>query len=824
MMSNSTHERKAALEEYYAEIFARLREQDIEQFYAHYQLWVLRRRASLLEEQLNTLREHLTEHRQVSQRLQPSALALAVLARLQSNGVTDIDLLDLLLDRGEDWLDGMMQRLDYCEQVQDFIQGDYTQWCIKSLEGAYDWIDTLLGSIKENTGHYETIDNNAEATEELLLQKLSLDDDEAMLEATLKQPAVDGTTGGTEPEPLAAAATGAENEESPELLGWQDLESLDVFTQDEDETSKIHPPTPIETALTNQVQSTPEGAMQTGKGISSSGEQLANEETQAPEQQVSVENIPTPANEPEIPEEIQESTQQIAEEYPSQQTEEPSRQEASEEIQAEEYPVPPETIQEEQLPFPVEEPAHRPEWQGNEPQVEAGHESLLAEKPEEPAEPQESKPQAVTENEILPLEEAEKSAEVQEEEELQLPAGYENLPTEESEKPVEVEPRESEPQAFTGHENLPAEEPEESAEAGESEPQELASHENLPTEGSEEPEIREHEQFPTAYREEQDHEIEMAALVNDILSMDEEQAEQLPWYEYLDLKEPGTPDTPGPVEEHIEPEETSVETPADTATNESGAPALHEYAAEATDEEQQSLPGIPAQEATPAEEAAEIEGWQTWNEVAAEEETLPFALKDLQHDTEAPFAPAGAEAQAEPTAEPIAQTQIPEQAEEKSRLSFEETRPEAEFQDSASGRVEIPGAEGKTSVENRDTAPLKIAETENVEDVRSATDEKNRDAEIERIDTKELEVAPVPLRQPEDSGEQGMIKTAEGAENADNLYHNSNPANRAGGTFKPRVVRTDIGNVAMKPRDEYPPRKRNFWQRLFGFGRKSKQR
>src|SRR6185312_10434290 len=116
-MSNNARD-KAAQEEHFADIFARLREQDIEQFYAHYQLWVLRRRVPLLEKQLETLREHLAEHQQTTEALRPSALALAVLVRLQSNGVSDTDILDTMLNRGEDWLDRMMQRLDYCEQVE----------------------------------------------------------------------------------------------------------------------------------------------------------------------------------------------------------------------------------------------------------------------------------------------------------------------------------------------------------------------------------------------------------------------------------------------------------------------------------------------------------------------------------------------------------------------------------------------------------------------------------------------------------------------------------------------------------------------------------
>src|SRR5258708_18980515 len=109
-MSNNAHD-KAALEAHFADIFASLTEQDIEQFYAHYQLWVLRRRLPLIEKQLEALHEHLAENQRLTEALRPSALTLAVLVRLQSNGVSDTDVLDLMLERCEDSLDHTTQRL-----------------------------------------------------------------------------------------------------------------------------------------------------------------------------------------------------------------------------------------------------------------------------------------------------------------------------------------------------------------------------------------------------------------------------------------------------------------------------------------------------------------------------------------------------------------------------------------------------------------------------------------------------------------------------------------------------------------------------------------
>src|SRR5947209_4547087 len=135
---------KAAWLEQFAEIYAQLDPQEVEEFYSGYHLWKLQQRASILEKQIEILREHRRENSERIEQSRPSAVSLAVLARLQANGVYDVELLDRMLERGEEWLDKTMQHLDYCEQVEDFIRGDYTQWCRHALEGAYDWIDSML--------------------------------------------------------------------------------------------------------------------------------------------------------------------------------------------------------------------------------------------------------------------------------------------------------------------------------------------------------------------------------------------------------------------------------------------------------------------------------------------------------------------------------------------------------------------------------------------------------------------------------------------------------------------------------------------------------
>lgn len=191
-------------------IFAQLNPQDVEQFYASYQLWMLQQRIAEVQAQIATVAQQLADNAEQMQQVHPSAIALATLARLQSNGVNDIDLLDRMLERGEGWLDRTMQRLAYCEKF-DFIRGNYTEWCEHALEGAYDWIDSVEETRADNdptqsppstpifasdadadSGTSTNMQN--QTTEEMLLQKLMSDEDEAAMSApTLKIAAISPT-------------------------------------------------------------------------------------------------------------------------------------------------------------------------------------------------------------------------------------------------------------------------------------------------------------------------------------------------------------------------------------------------------------------------------------------------------------------------------------------------------------------------------------------------------------------------------------------------------------------------------------------------------
>src|SRR6266566_1699226 len=171
-----------------SQVYSRLNQLDVEQFYTGYQWWITHRRINVLQEEIDTLRLQIDENAQYMQHARPPAVALATLARLQANGVDDLDLLDRMLEQGEEWLDLIMQRLDYCEQL-DFIHDNYTQWCEHALEGAYDWIDSMRDAYDDTTPQSvvttEVDEVSVEATEELLLRKLTSEEEE---EVTLKRP------------------------------------------------------------------------------------------------------------------------------------------------------------------------------------------------------------------------------------------------------------------------------------------------------------------------------------------------------------------------------------------------------------------------------------------------------------------------------------------------------------------------------------------------------------------------------------------------------------------------------------------------------------
>jgi hypothetical protein len=128
-------------------IFMHFSPQDIEEFYQLYQLWSLRKKRAEIVAQMHELEQHIVENEALLTAVSPSAIAQAALSQFRASGVDDIDLLDSMLERGDEWLDHTLQLLERCERM-DMLQGNATQWCAHALEGAYDWIESM-GDINE---------------------------------------------------------------------------------------------------------------------------------------------------------------------------------------------------------------------------------------------------------------------------------------------------------------------------------------------------------------------------------------------------------------------------------------------------------------------------------------------------------------------------------------------------------------------------------------------------------------------------------------------------------------------------------------------------
>ncbi len=626
-MNNNSTDQNPALQARFAEVFARLPEQDIEQFYAHYQLWLLRRRVPIIEKQIELLQEHLDDNQRLIASLRPSAIALAVLVRLQSNGVSNVELLDQMLERGEDWLDRMMQRLDYCEQVEDFIQGDYTQWCMKSLEGAYDWIDTLLGSTKEAQAPLqpdETGEAGVEATEELLLQKLSLDDDTSILESTLKRPAIkveetdkheieasaqetpqqeDKLLGIAEQFLMGGESTvkpqesTVEAEQPAELEDWEDLESPEVRPEPWYSVN-LTDDAPLDAA---QPDMTHDWIKMLQANAISGGEAGDTESTAS-------QAAATPA-------EDSSQVESAALEPVEINAEEPAVQEAASESVstlsvAESQNAPESNLEHEETLNSVETPS-TPESVFTPHEEEAQNEPLVAE-----AEVSESTGQ----NESEPGESG-----------IVAPADH-----------IEVESSEAEDTQPRGKDATLAEEIE------------LTS-------------VAEITHSSSAIEEE--------TSTNNILS---EEGGELPWYEYLETHESTiqAPRSQSEIEEHIEPEDVQNVSATKLSESATATPELHEYAPL----DQSAAETIQVEAALAEEpekrEPDEIENWQAWK-MQEEDMTLPMALREIRlaQETQLPTVSANGaksveEAQQVPTNEAVTTRDEPVESSEPESIAL----------------------------------------------------------------------------------------------------------------------------------------------------------
>ncbi len=105
-----------------------------------YMAWYVDRVTRQLDETMAGLRSELRENDAKEASFRPSQNEVGAIERLQRSGVAGVDLLDRMVEQGEDWLMLTMRRLDHFERT-GLAPKDYSTWCEHALGGAYDWID-----------------------------------------------------------------------------------------------------------------------------------------------------------------------------------------------------------------------------------------------------------------------------------------------------------------------------------------------------------------------------------------------------------------------------------------------------------------------------------------------------------------------------------------------------------------------------------------------------------------------------------------------------------------------------------------------------------
>jgi hypothetical protein len=127
-------------------LYERIPLEAMQQVSDSYLAWYVDRVTRQLDEIMAGLRAELRENDAKEASFCPSPAELKAIERLQSSGVTGVDLLDRMTEQGEDWLVVTMRRLDHFERT-GLAPKDYSTWCEHALSGAYDWIDhDKLGS------------------------------------------------------------------------------------------------------------------------------------------------------------------------------------------------------------------------------------------------------------------------------------------------------------------------------------------------------------------------------------------------------------------------------------------------------------------------------------------------------------------------------------------------------------------------------------------------------------------------------------------------------------------------------------------------------
>ncbi|MBF6591368.1 MAG: hypothetical protein IVW57_12695 [Ktedonobacterales bacterium] len=121
-------------------LYEQLPLQAMQQVSESYMAWYVDRVTAELDKTMAGLRAELRDNDAKEASYRPSPNELGAIERLQRSAVTGVDLLDRMVEQGEDWLMLTMRRLDHFERT-GLAPKDYSTWCEHSLGGAYDWID-----------------------------------------------------------------------------------------------------------------------------------------------------------------------------------------------------------------------------------------------------------------------------------------------------------------------------------------------------------------------------------------------------------------------------------------------------------------------------------------------------------------------------------------------------------------------------------------------------------------------------------------------------------------------------------------------------------
>ena len=122
------------------QLYAQIPLEAMQQVADSYMAWYVERVTRELDETIAGLRAELRENDAHEASFRPSPAELNAIERLQRAGVTSVDLLDRMVEQGEEWLMLTMRRLDHFEHT-GLSPKDYSTWCEHALSGAYDWID-----------------------------------------------------------------------------------------------------------------------------------------------------------------------------------------------------------------------------------------------------------------------------------------------------------------------------------------------------------------------------------------------------------------------------------------------------------------------------------------------------------------------------------------------------------------------------------------------------------------------------------------------------------------------------------------------------------